>query len=186
MDNIEIKLEGAEEAERVLKNIPDGAATALKLAIQKTLLWGRTRVARAVQERYNVPSYGWLLRAIGQPQTQGPLSGFLRVAGTREKLSDLPHRDIYPFGVVASIRKDAAPAQMLHAFARSGKIYEREGAGASAYPIHQIMGSSVPAMAEESHVMGEIKEKMQERLGEQVETMIRLVLSGEIIPGGRR
>jgi hypothetical protein len=191
MDDIKIELtpESVRETTERLQGISGGAATALKLSITRVLKWSRTRIARQIQSVYETPSYGWLLKAIGEPRMSSPLSGFLRVSGTREKLSDLPYwRDIFPHGVVASITKSKPPAQMLHAFARSGKIYQRIGGqGSSAYPIGQIFGSSVVGMlSEQKHVMEPLKDAMQERLATELQIYIKLVLSGEIIPGGRR
>jgi hypothetical protein len=180
--DINIELRGVDETRKTLENIPGGLNFALRGAIRHVLQRGKTEIARAVQKRYNVPSYGWLLRAIGTPRFTGPTSGMIRVSGSKISLGMIPGlRDIFPGGVTVPELRDAPPIALLHAFARAGKVLERETPGR--YPLRTMFGLSVPAMAaQRTEVMPQIQATLQRNLDDELQRLVRLVLSGDIHP----
>jgi hypothetical protein len=181
---LNIELRGVDEARKTLENIPGGLHFALRGAISHVLQRSKTEIARAVQKRYAVPSYGWILRAIGRPRFTGPTSAMISVSGSKVSLGMIPGmRDIFPGGVTVPERRDAPPISLLHAFARSGRVYMRETPQTKTYPIKTVFGLSVPAMAaQRTEVMPQIQERLQADLDTELQRLIRGVLSGSITP----
>ena len=176
--DIEVRIEGLEEAITKLSSIPGGARFALDHAIRDALTKARTQIARAARERYNVP-YGWVLKAVGRPIVAG-MTGMLQVAGTRAPLFLFPHRDLNPLGtqvqeiIVHSMR-------LRHAFVTKRGVMERGGPGAPRYPLHPVVGLSAPLMADEkTQVWPKIEKLMQETLAARLEHYIAQLLSGGI------
>src|SRR5438876_10704477 len=133
--DIELKVENLDKVFSQLSAVPGGASFAIGNAIRDALAGARTQIARAARERYKVP-YGWMLKSIGRPMVAG-MTGTLQVAGTKASLSLFPFRDMNPRGT--QVQEMVTHYMTLrHAFVRGGKVFQRQGPGASRYPLRHL------------------------------------------------
>ncbi len=179
--DVNVSIINLPEVFKRLEGIPGGAYTALRFAIIYALKRARTVAARDTRERYNV-SNSWLLKAIGQPKLQG-LRGDLNVSGSKAYLGMFPTKQIFPFGTATVELKEAFPVNLLHAFLRNGIVYERRTKDTPKYPIMRMVGLSAPQMiGQKTEVYPAIEFQMEVALYTELERLIGVILSGDIIP----
>ena len=149
------------EVQRILK-----FATMDALGQGRTTLIGRgpAKEMEGIRARYNI-GYNKILKAIGKPRYQG-LGAALDISGPKIPLQDFGQsRDIYPYGVAVTELKDGYPVNILHAFKRNGKIYQREGPKAPRMPIRWVPGLAVAEMAaQHTQVMPAVEKRIKEAL----------------------
>jgi hypothetical protein len=191
--NIDIKLTGISETIEALQSIPGAAGKALQLAIRRSLKSGRDIIVKEATAHYMVP--GWYVRKqVGEPRISG-LTGVLETRGSHIPLYLFPHADQYPGGVsVEEIR--GHPMQLLHAFTKgytgAGKVLQRlHNRPSHGWPLVSMVGLSLPEMISENDkgndVVGrKVEERVEERVGIELDSVIAALLSGAVrFEGGR-
>jgi hypothetical protein len=179
---VNVEIVGVDRVISRLRRVPGGVRVALRWSILYALRRGRTEAARAARERYIIP-YGWLLKAIGRPRISA-LSGWLNVSGAKAKLSEFPHRSIFPYGTVVQELKEGPPINLVHSFVHgSGPILERETPQTKRYPLRTITGLSAPQMiGQKTQVFPNLQNKLQFHLNVEMQRLTRLLLAGDIVP----
>jgi hypothetical protein len=176
--NLEIK--GIRGVVNTLRDVPGGARFALRAAIIYALRRSRTEAKKLATSRYNVTPAA-ILKAIGTPTLNG-LTGILRASGSRFPLSEFPHREIVPYGVVISELKNEPPINLLHAFVRGGRVLERTTPQGPRLPIWPMVGRSVPGMIGDSPLWPKLEESLQKDLDTELSRLVSVILAGGIIP----
>jgi hypothetical protein len=186
-----IELKNTEEIISAFKDIPNGARVAVHYAIKDALDSGRTEMVRAIRDQYNV-GYSMVLNAIKPTRVLG-MTAELMVSSTRVPLYLFPHRDIYPYGVAIAERKDTEPINMLHAFTpahtkdQKSKIFERESADFSRYPIRWIMGISITEMSmEREKIEPRVTKAIEDEYYRRIDHYLDEFTKGALIPGIRK
>jgi hypothetical protein len=163
------------EVQRILR-----LATMDAVGQGRTTLIGRGPAAEmeGIRARYNI-GYNKILSAIKKPRYQG-LGAVLDISGPKIPLQDFGQsRDIYPYGVAVTELKDGYPVNILHAFKRNGKIYQREGPKAARIPIRWVPGLAVAEMAKQhTQVYPAVEKRIKEALVKRLSHYLDLFHKG--------
>ena len=169
----------ADEIAKLLQSIPGAAQPAVRLSIGDALRSGRSLLASSsgIRERYNLP-LSPLLAALGTPRVSGPY-GVLNIEGKRIPLSVFPH-SFSSVGARVEILK-GHPVYLHHAFQAGDLegIYERD-TGVGRYPIHPMVGVSIPQMAGQKEVAAKATQRINEQLNKRMQHYISAFLKGQI------
>jgi hypothetical protein len=179
--DINIELTHVDEVRGMLKSIPGGLRVALEQSILVALRKGKSYAKTAAASRYNLPP-AWLTKSLGTPRLSGPLSGMLRISGTRIPLGQVPGAtDASPLGVFVPELKSHESLHLLRAFARSGRILERTSP--SRLPLRSLVGiSAAKAIGEKTEVYPAMQFQMEFAMYTELNRMIGLILQGSVVP----
>jgi hypothetical protein len=178
-DSINIEIKGIDQISKTLENIPGGTRLALQSAILWTLRRGKAAARRLAKERYNFPP-AWMAAQIGQPRLSGITSGLLRISGSRLPLGMVPGLvDTGVTGVRVPEMRGRPELELLHAFARTGRVLERTSP--SRLPLRSLVGASAAAMVGVG-VWPQLQKSLQQDLNTELQRLVRLILDGSIVP----
>ena len=183
--SIEITVEGMEQAEKILANVPKGAERAAASALNRGLSRVKTGAIKKVKEVYTVQSSA--LSAATKTRinkaSAGNLVGEITFSGAKiplYKFHAAPKAPGTKQLVNAGVMKGGGET-FYHAFIAQMKsghvgIFEREGK--SRYPIDEIMGLAAAQMVKNEKVIEPLEEEAQKLVNERLEHEIERLLGG--------
>lgn len=164
---------------RVLSLIPGGLERAANSAIRRTLKGGRQDAGRKIAQRYTSPAS--LITKTILTKING-LTGEMTSKGSRnpiERFKINPKsrpRKMPPGGVYAQIVRGQGGNIRRAFLQKNGGVYER--VGTSRFPLRRFYSPAAPQMLSVPPVSSFIVQKMEQRLGKNLEHEMNAVLGG--------
>lgn len=155
------------KARKLLKNIPNGSRKAMVNATNRALTKGRMVVNKGITSRFTIKSTQVKESMSIQKASFSRLGGLVRATApvtelSRFKLNPNKVTKQRPTSLKVAVKKSGLkpiPGAFIMQ-TKSGHIGVFERVGKSRTPVKQLMGPSIPYMAKDTQISGEVQKEM--------------------------